>query len=64
MNARPVPASWGTLVQTIHLTKARAMKDSSPKMFEALACGLLDNGVTTLFGLIGDANLFMVESYQ
>lgn len=34
------------------------------KMFEALARGLADNGVNTLFGLIGDANLFMVESYR
>jgi thiamine pyrophosphate-dependent acetolactate synthase large subunit-like protein len=33
-------------------------------MYEALACGLLDNGVKTLFGLIGDANLFLVQSYS
>ena len=40
------------------------MQDTKLKMFEALACGLLDNGITRLFGLIGDANLFMVESYR
>ena len=40
------------------------MKATKVKTFEALACGLVDNGITTLFGLIGDANLFMVESYQ
>lgn len=34
------------------------------KLFEALAHGLADNGVDTLFGLMGDANLFMVDSYH
>ncbi len=33
------------------------------KVHEAIAQGLIDSGVTTLFGLIGDANLFMVDSY-
>lgn len=40
------------------------MQNQTLKMFEALAQGLTDNGVRTLFGLIGDANLFMVEAYQ
>lgn len=40
------------------------MQMTSLKMFEALARGLIDNGVDNLFGLIGDANLFMVDSYQ
>ena len=40
------------------------MRKTTINMFEALACGLVDNEVTTLFGLIGDANLFMVESYR
>ncbi|MCJ8310823.1 MAG: thiamine pyrophosphate-binding protein [Hyphomicrobiales bacterium] len=34
------------------------------KVYEALARSLSDNAVTDLFGLIGDANLFMVDSYQ
>ncbi len=40
------------------------MKPTKFKMFQTLACALSDNGVDTLFGLIGDANLFMVESYR
>ncbi len=30
---------------------------------QAIARALIDNGVTTMFGLIGDANLYMVDSY-
>jgi len=33
------------------------------KGFEAIAMSLKDQGVTTLFGLIGDANLYMVDCY-
>lgn len=33
------------------------------KCFEALAAALARRGVSTLFGLIGDANLFMVNDY-
>lgn len=33
------------------------------KVHEALARGLVDAGVGTLFGLIGDANLFLVDSF-
>jgi len=33
------------------------------KVHAALARSLADHGVTTLFGLIGDANLFMVDAY-
>ncbi len=33
------------------------------KVFEALARALADNGVDTLFGLMGDANMFMVDSF-
>ncbi|MBS0317732.1 MAG: thiamine pyrophosphate-binding protein [Proteobacteria bacterium] len=33
------------------------------KVHEAIARALADIGVTQLFGLIGDANLFMVDSY-
>lgn len=40
------------------------MQMTNLKMFETLARGLVDNGVDSLFGLIGDANLFMVDSYQ
>lgn len=40
------------------------MQQTKIKLFEALACGLVDNGVDTLFGLMGDANLFMVDSFQ
>ena len=40
------------------------MQMAKLKMFEALACGLVDNGADTVFGLMGDANLFMVDSFQ
>lgn len=33
------------------------------KVHEALARGLVDRGVDTVFGLIGDANLFLVDSF-
>jgi thiamine pyrophosphate-dependent acetolactate synthase large subunit-like protein len=33
------------------------------KVHEALAAGLARHGVDTLFGLIGDANLFLVDSF-
>jgi len=33
------------------------------KVYEALAKALIDNGVATLFGLIGDGNLFFVDHY-
>lgn len=33
------------------------------KVHEALARGLTDHGVDTVFGLIGDANLFLVDSF-
>ena len=33
------------------------------RLYQALAKALRDHGVTTLFGLIGDANLFMVDAY-
>ena len=33
------------------------------KFHAALARALADNGVTTMFGLIGDANLYMVDSF-
>ncbi|MEO0829884.1 MAG: thiamine pyrophosphate-binding protein, partial [Pseudomonadota bacterium] len=45
-------------------TEAAPMQETKLTMFEALACGLADNGVTTLFGLIGDANLFLVDTYR
>jgi acetolactate synthase-1/2/3 large subunit len=33
------------------------------KVHAAIAQALVDHGVDTLFGLIGDANLFMVNEY-
>lgn len=39
------------------------MPATTMKLHEALAKSLADHGVTTLFGLIGDANLYMVDSY-
>lgn len=33
------------------------------KLYEALARALVDHRIDTLFGLIGDANLYMVDSY-
>ncbi len=40
------------------------MQNAKIKVFEALAACLIDNGVDTLFGLIGDANLFMADSFR
>ena len=34
------------------------------KVHQALARGLADLGVEQLFGLIGDANLYLVDSYM
>ncbi|PJG48383.1 hypothetical protein CAF53_09110 [Sphingobium sp. LB126] len=33
------------------------------RLYQALSKSLMDHGVTTMFGLIGDANLFMVDAY-
>jgi acetolactate synthase-1/2/3 large subunit len=33
------------------------------KVHQAIARALFDNGVETMFGLMGDANMFMVDSY-
>lgn len=39
-------------------------KPNAPmKLHAALAKSLFDNGVSTMFGLIGDGNLFVVQSY-
>jgi acetolactate synthase-1/2/3 large subunit len=35
----------------------------APTVHQALARSLFENGVDTLFGLMGDANMFMVRSY-
>ena len=40
------------------------MQVMKTKLFEGLSSCLVDNGVDTLFGLMGDANLFMVDSYR
>lgn len=32
-------------------------------VYQSVACAIHDHGVTTLFGLMGDANLFMVDSF-
>src|SRR5580704_18146069 len=31
---------------------------------EAIARALVDQGVTTIFGVLGDANLYMMDSFQ
>ena len=35
----------------------------SMKMHQAIAKALVDNGVDTIFGLIGDANMFLIDSF-
>jgi len=35
----------------------------SMKVHQAIARALTDNGVDTMFGLCGDANMFMVDSF-
>jgi len=37
--------------------------ESSMKVHQAVAKALIDNGVDTIFGLLGDANMFMVDSF-
>ena len=39
------------------------MAGNTIKVYQALARGLTDNGIKTMFGLIGDANLFLVDAY-
>ncbi len=39
------------------------MTNETLKVYQSLARGLSDNGVDTLFGLMGDANLFMVDAF-
>ena len=34
------------------------------KVHEAIARCLVDNGIHTLFGVIGDGNLFFVDSFK
>lgn len=36
---------------------------SQPHVFKSIAHGVSDHGVETMFGLMGDANLFMVDSF-
>jgi thiamine pyrophosphate-dependent acetolactate synthase large subunit-like protein len=36
---------------------------SQPHVFRSIAHGVSDHGVETMFGLMGDANLFMVDSF-
>ncbi|MEO0665070.1 MAG: thiamine pyrophosphate-binding protein, partial [Pseudomonadota bacterium] len=36
---------------------------SKPTVHQAIAQALLDHGVDTMFGLMGDGNLFMVDHY-
>lgn len=40
------------------------MQAMKTKLFETLSSCLIDNGVDTIFGLMGDANLFLVNSYR
>lgn len=40
------------------------MQNTTTKVFEALAACLIDNGVDTLFGLMGDANLFFADTFR
>ena len=39
------------------------MTDSKNHVYEAIAKSVIDHGVDTMFGLMGDANLFMVDQY-
>lgn len=39
------------------------MSDPKSPAFQSIAQSVLDHGVTTMFGLMGDANLFMVDHY-
>lgn len=39
------------------------MSKSDGTVHASLAQGIVDHGITTLFGLMGDANLFMVDHY-
>lgn len=39
------------------------MSDTKPTTYQSIAQSVLDHGVDTMFGLMGDANLFMVDHY-
>lgn len=43
--------------------EGRALGDNMMKVHQAIAKALVDNGVDTIFGLIGDANMFMIDSF-
>lgn len=36
----------------------------SVKLYSAIAKALVDNGITTMFGVVGDANVYMVDSFR
>jgi len=39
------------------------MPSTTPKVHQAIASALAANGIDTIFGLIGDGNMFMVDSF-
>jgi thiamine pyrophosphate-dependent acetolactate synthase large subunit-like protein len=48
---------------TVALTESNPMTDPKSYAYQSIAQSVLDHGVTTMFGLMGDANLFMVDHY-
>jgi len=39
------------------------MTDTKPYLYQSIAQSVIDHGIDTMFGLMGDANLFMVDHY-
>lgn len=52
------------LLRQGHLSKDVAVKLHHPtNVHQAIARALIDNGIDTIFGLMGDANMYMVNSF-
>ena len=60
-NARPVHRPADNVVANDD--QGAMMSDTNVPMFQSLAMGLHEYGVDTLFGLMGDANLFLVDCF-
>lgn len=57
---------FGHLLQRRLITKVekRSRPMSQRKhVYQSIACAVRDHGISTMFGLMGDANLFMVDSF-
>ena len=49
--------------QSPEMVRYPGMPDNKPYVFKSIAQSVIDHGAETMFGLMGDANLFMVDHY-